>query len=374
MWVAVFFVCALLASGVTGSNSTKPAVFVFTDANTDDVQAIKLLLKYADELDVVGLTASCAGFCNMGPAIQNLFGLLAFMGRDDVPVWAGSAYAMAEIDSGNYSCTYQKTVPLFPKGKIWADTILGLNQRYPRLPDSRNYRPGFPVVYDYLPPALAQLDPSRPVYFLSLGPMTEIAILFREFPGTVMTRVSRIYAMGGAVNVSGNLFFPRPHVPNTVAECNMYTDPQAAHAVFSSGVPITLVPLDATNAFQLSWSFLSNFTATAITPEAHFCHDLLVLIKNNSAPTSTYSLWDPLTATILANPALITRQETLNMTVIIDDTTGQVGRTIVDNFEGKPVDVVFAADPDFFNSFASKLNEQRAQVYSGAAQIKPFFF
>jgi len=338
--------------GHHGDGPPKPTVFVFTDANTDDVQAIKLLLKYSN-VHVAALIPDCAGFCNMGPAIQNLFGLLHFMGRDDIHVWAGEAYASIEIDSGDYGCRYQKTVPLFPKGKIWADTILGLNRRYPIPPENRNYFPNFTTVFDKLPQAISQID--GPVYFLSLGAFSTIDFLFRQNPGLVQ-RVDRIFVMGGAVYVPGNLFYPKGHAPNAVAECNIYTDPDSARTVFTSGVPITLVPLDATNPFQLTWDWLNSFGANARTKEARFCHDLLALIKNNSASTSTYSLWDPLTAAILADSSLIINQQTLNLTVI---TSGnQTGRVVIDDVLGKPVQVVLEADPDFFTVFENKLNQQ----------------
>jgi len=336
------------------SPSPKPTVFVFTDVNTDDFMALKLILKYSN-VKVGGFVAGCAGFCNMGPGIQNLFGLLKFMDRDDVPVWAGEAYASTEIDSGNYSCTFQKTVPLFPKGKTWADTILGLNQRYPRLTDpQRNYYPGFPQVYEPLRAAIAALD--GPVEFLSLGTLTEIDYLFRRYPD-LKQRVRRITIMGGAVHVPGNLFFPRGSAPNTVAECNIYLDPHSARNVFVSGVPIRLVPLDATNAFQLSWEFLNEFDDVARTKEAKFVKDLLILIKNNSAATSMYSLWDPLTAAILADHSIIFEEETVNMTVVTSGS--QTGRTVIDNVEGKPVQVVLTADPDFYDIFIDKLNRRR---------------
>ncbi|ELR12065.1 inosineuridine preferring nucleoside hydrolase family protein [Acanthamoeba castellanii str. Neff] len=308
------------------SPSPKPTVFVFTDVNTDDFMALKLILKYSN-VKVGGFVAGCAGFCNMGPGIQNLFGLLKFMDRDDVPVWAGEAYASTEIDSGNYSCTFQKT---------------------------RNYYPGFPQVYEPLRAAIAALD--GPVEFLSLGTLTEIDYLFRRYPD-LKQRVRRITIMGGAVHVPGNLFFPRGSAPNTVAECNIYLDPHSARNVFVSGVPIRLVPLDATNAFQLSWEFLNEFDDVARTKEAKFVKDLLILIKNNSAATSMYSLWDPLTAAILADHSIIFEEETVNMTVVTSGS--QAGRTVIDNVEGKPVQVVLTADPDFYDIFIDKLNRRR---------------
>jgi len=41
---------------------------------------------------------------------------------------------------------------------------------------------------------------------------------------------------------------------NVSAEWNVYTDPLAASKVFQSGVPIVLVPLDATNQVRINQS------------------------------------------------------------------------------------------------------------------------
>ena len=113
-----------------------------------------------------------------------------------------------------------------------------------------------------------------------------------------------------------------------MAEENIYGDPQAASNVFANqGVPITLIPLDVTNNYQITWDFLNTTFANDIqTKEARFCHDLLTLIKQNSGPTSQYSLWDPLAASILADSSLIVQQETLNLNVITGPTTAQAGQ------------------------------------------------
>jgi len=50
-------------------------------------------------------------------------------------------------------------------------------------------------------------------------------------------------AMGGAVDVPGNV--------TPTAEFNMSVDPEAAHRVFASGLPLELVPLDATRQAML---------------------------------------------------------------------------------------------------------------------------
>jgi inosine-uridine nucleoside N-ribohydrolase len=70
--------------------------------------------------------------------------------------------------------------------------------------------------------------------------LTNLAVTLTEHPELV-SRIERVVIMGGAVDVEGNV----PDTPR--AEWNLYVDPEAARIVVESGVPILLVPLDATN-------------------------------------------------------------------------------------------------------------------------------
>jgi purine nucleosidase/pyrimidine-specific ribonucleoside hydrolase len=54
-----------------------------------------------------------------------------------------------------------------------------------------------------------------------------------------MRKVGRIVTMGGAIRVPGNT--------GPVAEFNYFVDPDAAHIVLNSGVPVTVIPLDVTH-------------------------------------------------------------------------------------------------------------------------------
>ncbi len=333
----------------------KPVVIVDTDVNTDDMMAIKYLLKFK-EINVKALTVVGSGFCNMGPGINNLFGLLAYMNRNDVIVAPGEAYPDIEITTGNYDFHYQKAVPLWPKGKIWADTLLGLTRLYPRLPADRYYAVGMKNYTVAIPEVVNATPPGTPIYILALGPLTNIYRLFKTQPW-LKQRITRLFIMGGAVHDAGNLFWPRGKVDNTYAECNIYGDPDAAKAVFASGVPITLVPLDATNYLQTTWDFINGMETR--TKEAKFVHDLLYLIKTNSGPTSRYSLWDPLTAGVLVNPAFSVNTTTYKLNVITDWNSGELGRTVIDNVNGHPVQVVLKPDVGFYEAFANKLNERR---------------
>ena len=78
--------------------------------------------------------------------------------------------------------------------------------------------------------------------------------------------------MGGAIETRGNLIVQgfTDDLQNKVAEWNIYIDPVAANKVFTSGIPITLIPLDATNQVPVTLDFTAEFKRKATSPEAKF--------------------------------------------------------------------------------------------------------
>jgi inosine-uridine nucleoside N-ribohydrolase len=77
----------------------------------------------------------------------------------------------------------------------------------------------------------------RELTIVALGPLTNLALALKA-DAAALGRVGRVVAMGGAVDVPGNV--------TPTAEFNMSVDPEAAHRVFAAGLPLELVPLDAT--------------------------------------------------------------------------------------------------------------------------------
>ncbi len=72
---------------------------------------------------------------------------------------------------------------------------------------------------------------------IALGPLTNIAITLMKYPD-IVSKIQRITLMGGSC-----------YIGNTTpsAEFNIYVDAEAADIVFQSGIPITMVGLDATH-------------------------------------------------------------------------------------------------------------------------------
>ena len=91
----------------------------------------------------------------------------------------------------------------------------------------------------------------EPVTLFFSGPFTNLALALRKAP-EIRGNIAALYMMGGAVYVPGDVHDFYPDSPNTFADWNPYSDPQAAKEVFDSGLKMYLVPLDATNQVQIS--------------------------------------------------------------------------------------------------------------------------
>lgn len=72
----------------------------------------------------------------------------------------------------------------------------------------------------------------------TLGPLTNIGMALVKEP-RIAPKISELVMMGGAFFEGGNT--------TPAAEFNIYVDPHAAHLVFTSGVPIVMMPLDVTH-------------------------------------------------------------------------------------------------------------------------------
>jgi pyrimidine-specific ribonucleoside hydrolase len=143
------------------------------------------------------------------------------------------------------------------------------------------------------------------VKIVTLGPLTNIAELLRREP-QVSGLIEGIYTMGGAVDVAGNVLYDVPQNKN--AEWNIYIDPLAASEVFASGVPMTLVPLDATNLVPLDIEFYTQLENDHPEPEASFVLDALTRGEMLLIQSGSYYFWDPLAVAVMVNPSFVTTE------------------------------------------------------------------
>ena len=129
-----------------------------------------------------------------------------------------------------------------------------------------------------------------------IGPLTNVAALLKQDAG-VAKKIKLIVMMGGSI-AHGYGRDPKP-----TAEYNLAQDPEAAQAVFSSGVPILTVPLDVTAMLQLDEAARHRIFMR-LTPLANAL-TLLYHLWNQPTPT----LFDPMAVAMLIEPGLCETQE-----------------------------------------------------------------
>lgn len=88
---------------------------------------------------------------------------------------------------------------------------------------------------------------------LAVGPLSNLANLIAEAPDLIQS-VQHLTLAGGAVWTPGDV--------TKAAEFNFNRDPEAAETVLSSGLPITVVPLDVTNLVCLDQSHVAHLAAS----------------------------------------------------------------------------------------------------------------
>ncbi|KEQ24811.1 nucleoside hydrolase [Paenibacillus tyrfis] len=84
---------------------------------------------------------------------------------------------------------------------------------------------------------------NQELVLVTLGRLTNLAQALAKDPA-LPAKIKHVYVMGGTIHSPGNV--------TPVAEANIWGDPEAADAVFSSGLPVTMVGLDVTMKTRLT--------------------------------------------------------------------------------------------------------------------------
>lgn len=141
----------------------------------------------------------------------------------------------------------------------------------------------------------------QPVVVFVSGAHTNLAEALRLAP-EIAENIRAVYIMGGAVDVQGNIEHDYPAIKNSAAEWNIWVDPQAASEVFSSGLPLHLIPLDATRQVEFnkddsrSWS-------SADSNEGDLAGATLQMLLDSWGVERLF-VWDLVAAVQATNPAL----------------------------------------------------------------------
>ncbi|PKB78678.1 MAG: hypothetical protein BZY88_17205 [SAR202 cluster bacterium Io17-Chloro-G9] len=216
-------------------------VIIDTDPGIDDAAAILMALA-CPELSVEALT-TVFGNGPVDMCTDNARRILLAAGRSDIPVYKGAGRPLLRDPNNGWALHVHgpdalgNLDPLLPQSSLQS-----LESQHAALGiiDSVMASPG-------------------EVTILALGRLTNLALAISLEPRLAQS-VAGIIAMGGAVNVPGNV--------SPVASANLYEDPEAAAIVYRSGAPLVQVGLDVCNEVWITSSQLERIQGAG-TPTSH---------------------------------------------------------------------------------------------------------
>jgi purine nucleosidase/pyrimidine-specific ribonucleoside hydrolase len=138
---------------------------------------------------------------------------------------------------------------------------------------------------------------TEPVTVVAVGPLTNVGLLLRRHPEAA-AGIREIVVMGGSMG-TGNI--------TPLAEFNIWVDPEAAHIVFSSGLPVTMCGLDVTHQALATAPVLASLTALG-TPLALTVVDLLGFFADRYRDLWGFEappVHDPVAVARVIDPALV---------------------------------------------------------------------
>jgi len=208
------------------------------DTGGDDAVAI-LAVGHSPRTELVAVTV-VAGNAPLEVTLENTLKVVEHGRLSHVPVYAGAAHPLVG-----------ELPPLDPtqerRLKLSAPTFQAQSKRAAEF------------LVDYY---LSDAGPET--ILIPTAPLTNIALALRLEP-RIAWRIPRIVTMGGAY-LEGNT--------TASAEFNIYADPEAAHIVYSAGIPITMVGLEVTGQALITLEDAARIRSFC-TPQAHIAADLI---------------------------------------------------------------------------------------------------
>lgn len=279
-----------------------PRKFIIdTDPGVDDAQAILMAHSHPD-VDLLGLTV-VSGNVGLKHTVRNALTLVDVMGAS-YPVFPG--------------CHQPLSIPGEDAAFVHGEDGFG---------DVGFAEPDALAENEHAANALVRLINENPgeITLVAIGPLTNVAVALLLDPD-LPAKTDRLVVMGGAVTGHGN-------VSNVGAEFNIYSDPEAAHLVFSGWPQFDLVDWEATLHHAYDFEVLDDWLSSG-TPHARLYDKISQAIRRFvlSEGRSQMRAADALAMAVALEPEYI--EDSVNRAVAIE-LNGHLtrGQTVVDWFE-----------------------------------------
>lgn len=304
-------------------------IIIDTDPGVDDALAFLLALA-SPEIQLEALTTT-QGNVTLEKGTRNALSILELTQASHIPVACGSVLPLVQ--------------PLRASALVHGESGIGNSH----LPEPQT-KPIEKHAVDYLIERVLA-EPGQ-ISIFPIGPLTNIAMAIRKEP-RFAGAVKDLVIMGGAILEHGN--------STPQAEFNIYVDPHAAHIVFHSGIPITLIPLDVTHKCLLLQKHVDRLMQIS-SPISRFIRDAMEVYLQFSFDLgyAGSSLHDPLTLATIIAPELLTLKEYY---VDVDISGGvSMGKTFADilHVTKKPANMKVAMQvrgEDFIELFVKRMED-----------------
>ncbi len=301
--------CCIAQSSPSAISQTAPTEKVIIDTDIgddiDDAFAVALALR-SPELQILGITTT---FGDTETRAKLLDRFLGEVERADIPVAAG--------------------VSTPPKGAF-------TQRRYAE--GGHFAKPSHPDAVTFLLD-LIRRNPGE-ITLIAIGPLMNVGAAIDKDPST-FHKLKRIVMMGGSIKRGyGDVGYGPPHGPEP--EWNIVNDIPSAQKLFAAGVPLFVMPLDATQLKldEVKRAFLFR-QGTPIT-------DALTLLYHQWGQ-ETPTLFDPMTIAFLVKPSLCPVQ---SMHIRVDEKGFTRPDSVPPNASTAPnAQVCLDSNPDAFFRF-----------------------
>ncbi|KAM4126682.1 hypothetical protein ACJW30_02G033100 [Castanea mollissima] len=402
-WVVVLWIIGVVVIGANlyTVDGLPHRILLDTDVDTDDFFALLYLLKQnRSQFEVEAVTINANSWTDAGHSVNQIYDILYMMGRDDIAVGVGGDGGIQEdgtilpnvggylpiIDQGITTlgyCRYRQAIPIGQGGRLDIDSNYGIRKAF--LPQGR--RKYTPLWQPTAQQVIIDKISAGPITVFLIGTHTNFAIFLMNNPH-LKKHIKHIYVMGGGVRSKnptgccpqnsssscmpqqcgdhGNMF--TDYTSNPYAEFNIFGDPFAAYQVFHSGIPITLVPLDATNTIPINKDFFDTFEKNQNTYEAQYCFQSLKIARDtwfDDQFYESYFVWDSflsgIATSIMGNSHnhngenIFAEMEYMNITVVTSN---------------KPYGVYDGSNPFFDCREVPKFKLKKGGVHSGHIQTE----
>ena len=266
--------------------SAKRPTLIDVDTGIDDALALIVAGYLSDSLEICAVT-TVAGNVGIDDATENTRAVLGLIGRDDVRIARGAAGPIAHEWTTSAQVHGERGLGTLRR----SDLLAG-----PELSD-------LSAVELILRQARSH---SGELLIIATGPLTNLALALQAYPG-LREHVDSVVVMGGAFEYGGNV--------SPFAEYNFYVDPLAADIVMTSGLDVTVLPLDITHEVLVSRGRLESWRArlhqAGRPPVASFALDILDFYVDayGAAGKGAAAMHDPVAVIAAARPDLFSFRE-----------------------------------------------------------------